>query len=63
MDGIVSTSMLYMSESLSKTSSMVGRSAGSVIQGSLELSLRPAADLGLGLEPGPYQCASIPPSE
>jgi hypothetical protein len=34
MDGIVGTSMLYMSESLSKTSSMVGRSAGSVIQGS-----------------------------
>ena len=50
MDGIVSTSMLYMSESLSKTSSMVGRSAGSVIQGSFELSLRPAADLGLGLD-------------
>ena len=40
MDSIVGTSMLYMSESLSKTSSMVGRSAGSVIQGSFELSLR-----------------------
>ena len=50
MDGIVRTSMLYMSESLSKTSSMVGRSAGSVNQGSFELSLRSAADLGLGLD-------------
>ena len=50
MDGIVHTSMLYMSESLSKTSSMVGRSAGSVNQGSFEVTLRSAADLGLGLD-------------
>jgi hypothetical protein len=63
MDGIVGTSMLYMSESLSKTSSMVGRSAGSVIQGSSELITtaggRPRAR---GLT-GPYRRASIPPSE
>jgi hypothetical protein len=44
------TSMLYMSESLSKASSILGRSAGSVINNSFELSLRPAADLGLGLD-------------
>jgi hypothetical protein len=47
---MVGTSMLYMSESLSKTSSMVGRSAGSVIHNSFELALRSAAGLGLGLD-------------
>jgi hypothetical protein len=50
MDDIVGTSMLYMSESLSKTSSMVGRSAGSVIHGSSELSLLSAAGIRLGLD-------------
>jgi hypothetical protein len=39
-----------VSESLSKTSSMVGRSAGSVMNNSFELSLWSAAGIGLGLD-------------
>ena len=59
--GMACTSMLYMSESPSKTSSMVGRSAGSVIQGSFELSLRSAAGIAAGLGRRVYPCASTPP--
>jgi hypothetical protein len=59
--GMACTSMLYMSERRSKTSSMVGRSAGSVNHNSFELSPRAAAGIAPGLERKAYPCARIPP--